>query len=87
VFQTLQLCEAAKKWRHFWTGAACTLDLPIVDRHLLFSTGDPEIGPDLEGLTLLDDRMILLVNDNELGVEGAATRFWRVKLARPIEGT
>jgi hypothetical protein len=63
------------------------LALPVVDKHLLFSTDDhPEIGPDLEGLTLLDDRTILLVNDNDFGVEGAATRFWRVELATPIEG-
>jgi hypothetical protein len=63
------------------------LDLPVVAKHLLFSTDDhPEIGPDLEGLTLLDDRTILLVNDNDFGVEGTATRFWRVELATPIEG-
>jgi len=69
-------------------GVACTLDLPVVDKHLLFSTGDhPEIGPDLEGLTPLDDRTIPLVNDNGFEVEGAATRLWRVKLATPIEGT
>jgi hypothetical protein len=61
------------------------LDLPVVDKHLLFSTDDhPEIGPDLEGLTLLDDQTMLLVNDNDFGVEGAATRFWRVELATPI---
>jgi hypothetical protein len=64
------------------------LDLPVVDEDMLFSTDDPpEIGPDLEGLALLEDRMILLVNDNDFGVEGATTRFWRLEFATLIEGT
>jgi hypothetical protein len=33
----------------------------------------------------LDDRTILLVNDNDLGVEEVPTRFWRVELAKPLE--
>ncbi|WP_375420610.1 esterase-like activity of phytase family protein [uncultured Sphingomonas sp.] len=62
-----------------------TLDLPVLDKRLLFSTDDhPEIAPDLEGLAILDERTILLVNDNDFGVEGVATRFWRVTLAEPI---
>lgn len=62
------------------------LDLPVLRKLLLFSTDDhPEIGPDLEGITLLDKRSILLVNDNDFGVEGVPTRFWRVELAKPLE--
>ncbi|TVV76916.1 esterase-like activity of phytase family protein [Sphingomonas solaris] len=58
---------------------------PCLDKHLLFSTDDhPEISPDLEGLTLLDERTILLVNDNDFGIEGVPTRFWRVEMKRPI---
>ncbi|HVF95056.1 MAG TPA: esterase-like activity of phytase family protein [Sphingomonas sp.] len=63
-----------------------TLDLPAVAKHLLFSTDDhPEIGPDLEGVALLGERSLLLVNDNDFGVEGVATRFWRVELAEAID--
>ena len=63
-----------------------TLDLPVLNKQLLFTTDDhPEIGPDLEGLTLLDNHALLLVNDNDFGVEGASTRFWRVELAAPLD--
>ena len=62
------------------------LDVPVLAKRLLFSTDDyPEIGPDLEGLTCLDDRTILLVNDNDFGVEGMAMRFWRVEFTKPLE--
>jgi hypothetical protein len=65
--------------------AANALDLPTLDKRLLFSTDDhPEIGPDLEGLAFLDKRTVLLVNDNDFGAEGVATRFWRVTLATPL---
>ncbi|WP_076068183.1 esterase-like activity of phytase family protein [Sphingomonas montana] len=58
-----------------------TLDCPVLAKTLLFSTDDhPEIGADLEGLVFLDARSCLLVNDNDFGVEGAPTRFWRVEL-------
>ena len=66
--------------------ASDALELPVLDKRLLFSTDDhAEIGPDLEGLAILDERTILLVNDNDFGVEGVPTRFWRVELATPIE--
>lgn len=58
----------------------------MVGKQLLFCSDDhPEIGPDLEGLTMLDDHTLLLVNDNDFGVEGVATRFWRVKLPQARE--
>lgn len=64
-----------------------SLDLPVLDKQLLLSTDDhPEIGADLEGVALLDERTILLVNDNDFGVEGAPTRFWRVDLPEPLAG-
>lgn len=66
--------------------AADQLDCPVLDKRLLFSTDDhPEISPDLEGLTLLDARTLLLVNDNDFGVEGAATSFWRIELGEPLD--
>ncbi|MEG3088787.1 esterase-like activity of phytase family protein [Sphingomonas sp. PB4P5] len=62
------------------------LELPVLDKQLLFSTDDhPQIGPDLEGVTLLDERTLLLVNDNDFGVEGAPTCFWRIDLTVPLD--
>ncbi|MFD1951685.1 esterase-like activity of phytase family protein [Sphingomonas arantia] len=57
------------------------LDLPVLAKTLIFSTDDhPEIGADIEGIALIDAQTILLVNDNDFGVEGAPTRFWRIEL-------
>jgi hypothetical protein len=62
-----------------------TLALPVLEKHLLLSTDDhPEIGADLGGLTILDRNTILLVNDNDFGIEGVPTRFWRVQLPEPL---
>jgi hypothetical protein len=47
---------------------------------LVFSTDDhPEVAADLEGVTLLSERELLLVTDNDFGTEGAETRFYRVR--------
>lgn len=57
------------------------LDLPVLAKTLIFSTDDfPEISADLEGMVQLSPRQLLLVNDNDFGIEGVATRFWRVDL-------
>ena len=65
--------------------AAGTLDLPVLPKRLLFSTDDhPEISRDLEGMALLDARTLLLVNDNDFGIEDAETAFWRVSFDQPI---
>jgi hypothetical protein len=65
--------------------AADTLDLPVLTKRLLFSTDDhPEISRDLEGMALLDERTLLLVNDNDFGIEDAETAFWRVAFAEPL---
>ena len=59
--------------------------LPSVAKTLLLDTDDhPEIGADVEGVSLLSAHELLLVNDNDFGVEGARTRFWRVRFDRPI---
>ncbi|CAN5760744.1 esterase-like activity of phytase family protein [soil metagenome] len=55
--------------------------LPALAKTLIFSTDDhPEIGADLEGIALLSPRALLLVNDNDFGVDGVATQFWRIDL-------
>lgn len=56
-----------------------------VDKTLLLTTDDhPEVCADLEGVALLSDRELLLVNDNDFGIEGAATRFYRVAFDQPV---
>ena len=52
---------------------------------LLFDADEAEeICGDLEGAILLGPSEMLLVNDNDFGVEGVETQFWRVTFERPI---
>jgi hypothetical protein len=61
--------------------------LPVLAKHLLFSSDDaPEVGADLEGMAILSPSELLLVNDNDFGVEGAETGFWRLRFDRPLLG-
>jgi hypothetical protein len=61
--------------------------LPQLDKRLLFSSDDaPEVGADLEGMAVLSPRELLLVNDNDFGVEGATTAFWRLTFDDPVLG-
>ena len=56
-----------------------------VAKTLLFSSDDhPEMGPDMEGMALLAPDQILLSSDNDFGVEGAVTEFWRITLDAPV---
>lgn len=56
-----------------------------IAKTLLLSTDDhPQVCADLEGIALLSDRELLLVNDNDFGIEGAATRFYRVAFDQPL---
>ena len=53
--------------------------VPLLDKTLILSTDDcPEICGDLEGMILLSPRALLLANDSDFGIEGAATKFWRI---------
>jgi hypothetical protein len=59
--------------------------LPVLAKTLLFSSDDaPEVGADLEGMAILSPSELLLVNDNDFGVEGAETGFWRVRFDQPV---
>jgi Esterase-like activity of phytase len=59
--------------------------LPLLGKSLLFSSDDaPEVGADVEGMAILSPSELLLVNDNDFGVEGAETGFWRVAFDQPI---
>jgi hypothetical protein len=51
----------------------------LPEKKPLVSSDDyPEIGPDIEGMALLSPTEVLICSDNDFGVEGAATGFWRI---------
>jgi hypothetical protein len=57
----------------------------LPEKRMLVSTDDhPEVGADMEGMVLLSPTEILLVSDNDFGVEGARTEFWRIALDAAI---
>lgn len=57
-----------------------------VSKSLLFTSDDhPEMGPDMEGMALIAPDQILLASDNDFGVEGAVTEFWRITLDAPVD--
>lgn len=59
--------------------------LPVLAKQLLFSSDDaPEVGADLEGMAILSPSELLLVSDNDFGVEGAETGFWCVRFEQPL---
>ena len=60
-------------------------DIPVVSKTLVFTTDDaPAIAADLEGMAVLSDRQLILVNDNDYGIEGAETKFFRVTFDDPV---
>ncbi len=62
-----------------------TDDFPVLAKSLVLTTDDaPEMDRDLEGMVVLSPNELLLVTDNDFSVEGARTRFWRVRLAAPL---
>jgi hypothetical protein len=64
---------------------AGAVDQPVLEKTLLFSTDDaPEVAPDLEGMVLLAPDELLLSSDNDFGVDGAETTFWRLRFDGPI---
>lgn len=57
----------------------------LPEKVLLVSSDDHrQIEPDVEGMALLSPTEILICSDNDFGVEGAATGFWRIVLERPL---
>ncbi|HEV2747187.1 MAG TPA: esterase-like activity of phytase family protein [Allosphingosinicella sp.] len=61
------------------------LGLPVLGKSLIFSSDDaPEVAADLEGMVILSARDLLLINDNDFGVEGAETSFWLVTFDEPV---
>jgi hypothetical protein len=59
--------------------------LPALAKQLLFDSDEtPEVAADLEGIAILSPTELLLVSDNDFGVEGAETSFWRVRFEEPV---
>jgi hypothetical protein len=62
-------------------------DLPVLGKKLLFTSDDHrEVTADIEGMAILTDRSLLLVSDNDFGVEDKQTRFFRLTFAQPFGG-
>jgi hypothetical protein len=60
---------------------------PALDKLLLFSSDEAEeVGRDLEGMARLSPTELLLVSDNDFGVEGARTGFWKLSFEEPVLG-
>lgn len=54
-------------------------ELPVLSKQLLFTSDEHrQVAADIEGMTLLSDRSLLLVSDNDFGVEDKATSFFRL---------
>jgi hypothetical protein len=61
------------------------LDDRRLRKTLVLDTDDePDIVGDLEGLALIDPHTMILVNDNDFGVEGVETAFFRITFAEPL---
>ncbi|HZF44344.1 MAG TPA: esterase-like activity of phytase family protein [Sphingomonadaceae bacterium] len=58
--------------------------VPLVKTLVLDTDVDDRFPADLEGAVLLTPATLLLVNDNDFGVEGAQTEFWRVTFDAPL---
>ena len=60
---------------------------PRLAKTLVFSTDHAAgIAPDLEGMALMSDRELILATDNDFGIEGAETRFYRLMFSAPLSG-
>jgi hypothetical protein len=59
--------------------------VPVVPKTLVLSTDEaPEIAADLEGMAVLSKCELIIVNDNDFGIEGAETTFFRVTFDGPV---
>jgi hypothetical protein len=59
--------------------------LPVLDKELLFTSDEHcEVTADMEGMALLSETSLLLVSDNDFGVEGKTTAFFRLDFAHGL---
>ena len=62
-------------------------ELPVLAKQLLFTSDEhPEVSADIEGMAVLSERTLLLVSDNDFGVEDKETRFFRLSFENPLSG-
>ena len=60
-------------------------NLPMLTKTLMFTTDAArKIAPDLEGMVVISDRELILVTDNDFGIEGAETCFYRLRFAESL---
>lgn len=59
--------------------------IPALAKTAIFTTdAAPKVAPDLEGMALVSDCELILATDNDFGVEGAETAFYRLRFRRPL---
>jgi hypothetical protein len=59
--------------------------IPALTKTAIFTTdAAPKVAPDLEGMALISDRELILATDNDFGVEGAETSFYRLTFRKPL---
>lgn len=62
-----------------------SMGVAILQKFLILSSDHARVlAPDLKGLAVLSPHAMILVTDNDFGVEGPATRFIRVRYAEPV---
>jgi hypothetical protein len=65
--------------------SAADIPLPALAKQLLFTSDDfAEVSRDLEGVAILSPTELILVSDNDFGVEGEETHFWRLRFTDPV---
>jgi hypothetical protein len=68
------------------SGRKGAFPLPVLGKQLIFSSDDArQVAADLEGMAWLSPTELLLVSDNDFGVEGAETSFWRLTFDTPLK--
>lgn len=66
------------------SGRGGAFPFPALRKQLMFNSDDAtQVAADLEGMAWLSETQLLLVSDNDFGVEGAETSFWRLTFPTP----
>ncbi len=59
--------------------------VPMLGKQLVFTTDQArEVAEGLEGMAVLSDHELVVSTDNDFGVDGAETRFYRLRFERPL---
>ncbi len=67
------------------TRARTTAGVPRLDKQLVFTTDRArKVAEGLEGMAVLSDHELVVSTDNDFGVDGAQTRFYRLRFDRPL---